>query len=148
MSESNGRYAELVRQGYDAWNEGDRKWVRAHMTPDVVWTPPQDDPEVTPHIGVEAIERFWEQWRAAVGQLRFEILELVDAGSEVVVHARRSGKGVHSGLEVSDEVVQIFSFNEEGRCHSVLEFYDFNEAVRSIGLDPDAVRGPGAASSR
>ena len=36
MSEEN---AELVRQGYEAWNRGDLEWLLEHVTPDYeFWT--------------------------------------------------------------------------------------------------------------
>jgi ketosteroid isomerase-like protein len=123
---------ELVRQGYDAWNSGDRRWVLEHMTPDAEWVQPRDDPDARTYEGHEAILEFWAQWRAAVGDLRFEPLELDLEGGDVIVRTRRSGRGTHSGLEVNDEVIQVFSFDEQGRCCRIREFYDRDEAIASL----------------
>jgi ketosteroid isomerase-like protein len=77
------------------------------------------------------VEKFWAQWRAAVGQLRFELEELVDKGDHVVAFARRLGRGEHSGLEISDHVIQVFAFEGE-KCVQVREFYDRDEAMRWV----------------
>lgn len=125
-------YEDLVEQGYVAWNGGDRGWVLEHMRPDVEWIPPPDDPDGRPYVGYAGVKEFWDQWRAAVGQLRFEILEMTSYGDDVVVSARRRGKGISSGLEMADEVIQIFSFDEEGKCFRVREFYDRDEAMKVV----------------
>ncbi len=55
-----------------------------------------------------------------------------DIGGHVIVTARRSGKGEHSGLEISDRVVQVFDF-EGDTCVRVHEYYDRASALREIG---------------
>ena len=128
---------ELVKKGYEAWNAGDRQWVLDHMSPDVEWTTPPDDPDPATHHGHDGVLGFWASWRAAVGQLRFDPTEFVDIGDHVVVTAERSGVGEHSGLAVSDVVTQVFSF-EGDTCVRVQEFYDRAEAMRSIGAEERA----------
>ena len=102
---------ELVRRGYDAWNKGDRQWVLDHMSPEVEWIAPPDDPDPGTYRGHEGVLRFWEQWRSAVGQLKFEEIEAIEVGDHVVITAQRSGVGEHSGLAVSDTVIQVFTFD-------------------------------------
>jgi ketosteroid isomerase-like protein len=125
---------ELVRRGYDAWNEGDRSWVLEHMAEDVEWVTPPEDPDPGTYSGWEGVQRFWEQWRASVGQLRFEIEEIETIADHVFVTARRSGKGEHSGLEVSDRVIQVFRFDGD-KCVEVREHYDRAKALREIGAE-------------
>ena len=128
-----GELVELVRQGYEAWNSGDRQWVLDHMSPEVEWITPPEDPEPGTYRGYEGVEQFWAQWRAAVGQLRFTPEEFIDAGNHVVVVARRSGIGEHSGLQVSDRVIQVFTF-EGDTCVRVHEYYDRDAALRELGV--------------
>jgi ketosteroid isomerase-like protein len=129
-------YAELVRQGYEAWNNGDRQWVLDHMDPEVEWVSPPDDPDQGVYHGYQGVERFWGQWRAAVGQLVFEPIEVVEAGEHVAVVARRRGTGEHSGAEIVDTVVQVFSFRDSDRkCVRVQEFYDRDQALASLPAD-------------
>jgi ketosteroid isomerase-like protein len=140
---------ELVRRGYDAWNKGDRSWVLEHMSEDVEWVTPPEDPDPGTYRGYGGVEKFWSQWRAAVGQLNFQVEDIFESGDEVVVTALRSGRGEHSGLEVSDRVMQIFTF-EGDKCVRVREFYDRAAALRSVGAeeaDPDAP-DPKATSPR
>jgi uncharacterized protein len=132
--EMSAELVQLVQKGYEAWNSGDRGWVLEHMAEDVEWITPPDDPDPGTYRGHEGIERYWAQWRAAVGQLNFRIEETIDAGQSVVIVARRQGRGEHSGLEVSDRVIQVFEFDGE-LCHRVREYYDRDAALSSIRGD-------------
>jgi ketosteroid isomerase-like protein len=134
---------DLVRQGYESWNRGDRGWVLEHMTPDVEWITPPDDPDPGTFTGYEGVARFWDQWSAAVGLLHFEPQELIDAGDHVVVMTRRTGRGEHSGVEIADTVVQVFTFRDDDKCIRVREFYDRAQALESIGLSAKARPGFG-----
>jgi uncharacterized protein len=125
---------ELVKQGYEAWNRGDRSWVLEHMSEDVEWITPPEDPDPGTYRGYEGVEQFWEQWRASVGQLQFQPEEFIDKGDHVVVIARRTGTGETSGLEVSDTVVQVFKFDGP-KCVQVREHYDREKAMREIGAE-------------
>ena len=125
---------ELVKKGYVAWNNGDRTWVLEHMSPDVEWSTPQGDPDPGTYRGHKAVVGFWEQWRASVGQLVFEPEEFIESGEHLIVVARRTGKGETSGLEVSDQVIQVFTF-EGDQCVRVHEFYDRAEAMRYAGAE-------------
>ncbi len=129
------RLVELVQTGFASWNAGERSWIRDHMTPAAAWHPSTEDPEVRPYVGIEAIESFWDQWYAALGPLHFEALEILDAGRHVVVVSRRSGRGRSSGLEVSDTIVQTFSFNHQDRCYMVREYANRDEALAHLSED-------------
>ena len=122
---------QLVQNGYEAWNAGDRSWVLEHMSEDVRWVTPPEDPDPGTYTGYQGVEQYWAQWRAAVGQLSFEIEEMLDEGQAVVVVARRQGTGEHSGLQVSDRVVQVFRF-EGDKCTEVREYYDREAALRDL----------------
>jgi len=125
---------QLVEKGYDAWNSGDRGWVLEHMSESVEWITPPDDPDPGTYHGLRGVERYWGQWRAAVGQLNFKIEEIIDAGQSVVVVARRQGRGEQSGLEISDRVIQVFDFEGEV-CVRVREYYDRAAALSSVRGD-------------
>lgn len=122
---------QLVKRGYEAWNAGDRGWVLDHMSEDVEWITPEDDPDSSTYRGYSGVEEYWGQWRAAVGQLNFLVEEMIDAGDNVVVVARRQGRGEHSGLEISDRVIQVFHFEGE-RCTRVHEYYDRDAALGAV----------------
>jgi len=102
------------------------------MAEDVRWITPPDDPDPGTYEGYEGVESYWAQWRAAVGRLNFVVEEILDAGHAVVVVARRRGRGEHSGLEVSDRVIQVFHFNDESKCTEVHEYYDREAALSAV----------------
>ena len=129
-------YGKLIREGYEAWNLGDRSFVLEHLSPDVVWVTPPDDPDQGVFRGHDAVQKFWDQWQAAVGQLKFEIEELSETGNRVLAVVKRSGVGHHSGLAVSDVVCQVFFFEDKGTCSLVREFYDRSKATAAAGM-PD-----------
>jgi ketosteroid isomerase-like protein len=134
---------QLVQQGYEAWNKGDRGWVLEHISEDVRWITPEDDPDPGTYEGHGGVEQYWAQWRAAVGQLNFQIEEILDAGQAVVVVARRQGRGEHSGLEISDRVIQVFHFDEDAKCVEVHEYYDRNAALSAVrGERPEQAADP------
>jgi ketosteroid isomerase-like protein len=124
-------HVELVKRGYESWNRGDRSWVLEHMSEDVEWITPPSDPEPGHYVGYAGVARFWDQWKVAVGQLHFDPEEFIDAGDSVAVVAKRSGRGEQSGLEVSDKVVQVFTFEGE-TCIRVQEFYDRGSALNAL----------------
>jgi ketosteroid isomerase-like protein len=119
---------QLVQQGYQAWNSGDRRWVLEHMSPDIEWVTPPDDPDQGTFKGYEGVERFWANWRDLFGLIRFDIERMEDLGDHVLVHARRIAKGEQSGVEIKERVFQLFTFGEDGRCIRVEEFYDRSQA--------------------
>jgi ketosteroid isomerase-like protein len=136
------RYADLIRRGYDAWNAGDRSWVLDHLAPDVEWITAPDDPDFARYRGHEEVIAYWDQWRSVVGQLEFEILELIERLPHVLVTTRRSGTGAQSGLAVSDEVCQVFTFEGE-LCVKVQEFYDRDAALLAAGTSAAEIRRTG-----
>ena len=136
-----GGYGKLIREGYEAWNLGDRSFVLERLSPDVVWITPPDDPDQGVYRGHAAVKQFWNQWQEAVGQLQFELVELLETRNCVLAVVRRSGVGHHSGLEVSDLVCQVFFFDDEGTCSLIREFYDRSKAAAVAGLpESDSLR--------
>jgi ketosteroid isomerase-like protein len=128
---------ELVREGFKAWNDEDPNWVLTHMSPDVEWVAPERDPFPGTYKGFEGVQEFWGQWRNAVGQLRFVLEELIDGGDHVVVVAHRWARNEVTGLQISDKIAQVFTFDDDDMCIRVQEFYDRGTALKVAGLSPD-----------
>jgi ketosteroid isomerase-like protein len=125
----------LVREGFEAWNAEDPGWVLEHMSPDVEWIAPERDPFPGVYTGYEGVQQFWGKWRNAVGQLRFAAEEVIDAGEHVVVIAHRWGRSEITGLQISDKIAQVFSFDNQDKCIRVQEFYDRGTALKAAGLE-------------
>ena len=109
-----------------------------HLSHDVVWVTPPNDPDQGVFRGHDAVKGFWDQWHAAVGQLRFEVEEMIEIGDRVLAVVKRSGVGRQSGLEVSDTVCQVYYFDEDGKCSLVREFYDRKAANAAVGITQPA----------
>src|SRR5215207_9354441 len=130
----------LVREGFEAWNSEDPQWVLEHMHPEVEWgrrsgTIPRHLQGPRGRAGV-----FWTRWRNAVGQLRFAPEEVIDGGEHVVVIAHRWGHNEITGLQISDKVAQVFSFDDDDKCVRVQEFHDRGTALKAAGLDTRPAR--------
>jgi ketosteroid isomerase-like protein len=128
------KHIELITRGYEAWNRGDRSFVLEHFSPGIEWVTPTDDPDPGVYRGRDGVTDYWDQWRAAVGQLNFTPVEFIDAGDLVVVVTERRGRGESSGLEVADSVVQVFSFGDDDLCYRVEEYYDRDLALAAAGI--------------
>jgi len=125
-------YGDLVRDGYEAWNSGDRAWVLEHMSPEIEWITPPDDPDPGTFRGYAGVERFWSNWRDLFGLIRLEIRRVQDLGDYVLVDAHRIAKGEQSGVEIEESVFQLFTFGSDGRCVRVQEFYDRDLAEATL----------------
>ena len=125
---------ELVRSGFEHWNREDPSWVLENMSPEVEWVTPPTDPYPGTYRGYEGVQEFWTRWRSAVGQLRFRIDEIVDAGDHVLVIATRSARSPETGLEVFDQIAQVFSFDADDKCVRVQEFHGREAAEQAAGL--------------
>lgn len=124
----------LVKDGFERWNRGDPSWVLEHMSPEVEWIPPPTDPYSGTYRGHDGVREFWSRWRAAVGDLRFTPQEMIEAGDNVLVIALRFAKSPETGLEVSDQIAQVFTFDADGKCVRVQEFHGRQAAEKAAGL--------------
>jgi ketosteroid isomerase-like protein len=131
---------ELVRQGFAAWNAEDPQWVLEHMSPEVEWITPDTDPYPGTYRGYGGVQEFWTRWRNAVGKLHFTIEELIDAGNQVVVIARRRARNEQTGLSVDDKIAQVFTFDESDKCVRVQEFHSREAAVEAAGMRAEEAR--------
>ena len=60
---------------------------------------------------------------------------MIDGGDHVVVVAHRWGRNNITGLQISDKIAQVFTFNDEDKCIRVQEFYDRGAALKAAGLE-------------
>jgi ketosteroid isomerase-like protein len=136
MSEENVR---IVRQALEAWSAGDLDRTLEAVHPDVVWITSGAIPDMRrEYRGHDGVRGFWEDWKGAWQELTLEPLRMVDAGDSVIVLARFDGIA-RGNLKVSMNITQVHTMSE-GKLIRLESFVDWDEAVRSVGLDPTAVR--------
>jgi ketosteroid isomerase-like protein len=122
-----------------ALNRGDYDLFTSNMSPDITYVMPRragglawagtDDA----YHGHEGVRRFHTEWDAEWGRITHEPVELLDAGSTVVLLARMNAAGRASGVEMSLEYGVV---NEVHRAMVTrAEFFlDWDEAVAAAGI--------------
>jgi uncharacterized protein len=129
MSQEN---LELFRRGVEAWNAGDMEALAELYDPAVVMYHLEGWPEPGPSVGRDAVMREWEQIAEPFPEgIRIEILELVDAGNNVVASYawRGSGRGPDAAMEMS-MVLTV----RKGKVITIQNFWDHDEALAAAGV--------------
>ena len=70
-----------------------------------------------------------------MGQLKFMPEEVIDAGDHVVVIANRWARNDITGLQISDKIAQVFTFDGDDKCIRVQEFFDRGTALKAAGME-------------
>ena len=132
MSQEN---VEIVRRGYEAFNEGDLEGMVASCAPDFVYVPTGAIP------GVEGTYRGPEEYKQQIVELfgdefddyGAEIHELMDAGDQVLVSLTFRGRGKRSGAESRWSVWQVWTVRDGSVVHGQ-GYTSRDEAVEAAGL--------------
>jgi ketosteroid isomerase-like protein len=131
MSEEN---VEIVRRCYESWPKRDYSFIEEVIHPDgaLDLTRNQLNPEI--YRGYEgflrwirSVEEIWDQ---------FDVLpeEFIDAGDQVVVAIRRSGKGKGSGVAVDMLTFNIWAFRDGKVWRLIGGYRNREEALEAAGL--------------
>ena len=126
---------ELARAMHEAFNRGDTDFVVAQLHADLEW---EEDTAAFPGIeplycgpqGFAEWNRFisesWEEFRANPS-------ELIDAGDDVVIASDVQARGAGSGIDVTMQVHQIWTFRE-GKLTRRRYFLNRDAALEAAGL--------------
>ena len=123
---------EVVRAGFDAWNEGDMDAWRELLAPDVIVRAPEGWPEPGPFVGREAAMREFVQLRKTWDDDYFDLVsDFIDAGGRVAVRFiwRVKGRGPGSNVELTG----VFTVRK-GTINFLEYFWDHTEALEALGL--------------
>jgi uncharacterized protein len=127
------RNVEVVRELYEAFNEGALDSVLEAANPDLEF----DASDRLPDEGVmrdrEAYRRFLERTFETWAQFRVQVDELVDAGDAVVALGRTAGVGQVSRATVEERTAHVI-WLRDGRPYRLKVFVDRDEALRAAGL--------------
>lgn len=119
----------LIRESYEAINEGRLEWAADHMPPDFELVPTVGSAISGPFVGPEGVARFYSELAEVWETFHVHIEEVVDFGDRVVVLGRIRNKGRGSGVEV--DVVAAHLWTIEGDVPVRLELIgDREEALR------------------
>jgi ketosteroid isomerase-like protein len=125
-----GSDREIVRMAFEAFNRGDIDSVLELCDPAIVVRDPQRTG--TTFRGPDGVRQFFEEWLENWEEYRSEPVELTEAGGEILVHARQSGKGKLSGIEI-DQDLFVVSRIREGRFVEYRLYTEREDALASMG---------------
>jgi ketosteroid isomerase-like protein len=114
----------------DSWASA-REAFLATFRPDLVFHSRADEPDRTTHIGRDAYERAWSAFVEAFSEIRFEILELIDAGDHVIASTVMHGRGSASGADVNDPYVFVYRMRD-GLVVEGWEYRTKQEALEAV----------------
>ena len=136
MSQEN---VEVVRRGVEAFARGAWDESIEWMDPAVQWRDTPNLPGAQLYRGREGVLAQWRSTREVFDDFTVDIDQFIDAGDQVVVFMRTSGRGRASGLQVSREIVQVCTVRD-GRVIEIVGYEDPAEALRAVGLSEEPAR--------
>jgi ketosteroid isomerase-like protein len=123
---------EVVRQGYEHFNDGDLDWVLGHVDPEIVWEDAKLMPDARVYRGIDEVTRFLRSFERHWEEIRFEPEELRGAGDSVLASVRLVGIGRASGARVDARLVHVWDMRDLRALH-IRTFFDRDEAARAAG---------------
>jgi uncharacterized protein len=128
MSQEN---VELVRGGFDAFQEGDLSGILDLMADDLVTY--RADPDGATYHGKEGFLQATADWTEDFSEWSVIPEEFIDAGDRVLVHVRQMARGEASGIPVEGDF--WFVFEMRGKRVAKWSFYiRRGEALEAVGL--------------
>jgi ketosteroid isomerase-like protein len=101
MADSN---VEVVRLLFERFAEGGIEPALEGLSEElVIEIPPEMSAEPDSYHGHEGARRYFDGFDGMIEDLRYEALELIPVGDDVLAHVRLSGRGASSGLDVALE---------------------------------------------
>jgi ketosteroid isomerase-like protein len=123
---------EIVRSAYEALRTGGIDAILEYIDPDFEATaPPELSVEPQTYYGREGVRRWYESFFDAVDEVRLEGDEFIDRGAYVVVPGRIVVRGHDSGIEVAQEIVQVWEIRDS-KAVGMRPFADKESALRAL----------------
>jgi ketosteroid isomerase-like protein len=125
---------EALRRGFEAMNCGDMSEILGFVDPDFETVIPSElSAEPDTYRGHEGVRRYFETFRDAMGEIRFEVDRVWDAGDKVVVAVRLTAKGKQTGIPVTQELAQVWTIRD-GKAIRADNYVTLSQALESVGL--------------
>jgi uncharacterized protein len=124
---------ELVRRGWEAFEEGDLSGVIALLSPEMVTSVAPPIPVAGTYRGPEGFLQVTIDWAEGFDDLVMTGEEFIDAGEQVVVRSLHRSRGAASGAPVETDIWYVFTVRA-GRAARVDIFNDRVEALEAAGL--------------
>ena len=131
MSQEN---VEVVRQWIDAFNRGGVEAALRFLDPEIEWITTGLFVEPGTYRGHEGVLQYIGGAAAEFEDVHSEPHELIDAGEEVVVPVRISGRGRHSGAPVDLKMTIVASLRD-GMIVRIRNYAEKADALEAAGLE-------------
>jgi uncharacterized protein len=125
---------EIVRRVNAAFNSGDMERILALMHPDFeTVVGPDLSPEPDTYRGHDGIRRYFDSFRDAMDQIRFDPMGFREDGASVIVALRLTAKGRSTGIHVEQQLGQVWTIRD-GKALRVRSYGSYPEALTAAGL--------------
>ena len=139
MSQEN---IELVRAMYEAFLSTGPEGAVPFLAEDVRWTAPPDMPEGEEvRYGQAGAREALNNWLDTWTDYLFEIQDIEDFGDHVVVTGWQKGRGKGSGIEVSEEIISVWTVRD-GLMAEQQMFRRRDQALAAAGATEAAAEEP------
>ena len=126
-----GSNVERVRMIFDRFAEGGIEGAMEFLDEDVlIEIPPELSAEPDEYRGHDGVRRYFAGFDGMIEELRYEPIELIAAGDDVIAHVRLSGRGVSSGVDVDLETFVLHRL-EGGRVVRMRPYPSLDDALKA-----------------
>jgi ketosteroid isomerase-like protein len=124
---------EIVKRGFEALDSGGIDAMIELLDPDFEATvPPELSVEPDTYRGHEGMRRYFAAFEG-LENVRFEFVDAVERGDQVVATMRLRAKGTDTGIEVEQLAYQVWTVRE-GKAVRVEAFANRADAIEAAGL--------------
>ncbi len=132
MSQEN---VEVVRRALAAFDSGDLDQVLAMVAPDFeAHIAPELSAEPDTYRGSAGVRRYFDSFREAFEEIRFEVEQLTDAGDAVVVGMRMTALGKVTKIPVEQRNAGVWTV-ADGKVARIETYARLDDAFRAAGME-------------
>jgi ketosteroid isomerase-like protein len=126
---------EIIRRVHAAINSGDMERILSLLHPDFeTAVGPELSPEPDAYRGHDGVRRYFDSFREAMDEIRFEPADVREAGESVVVALRLTARGRSTGIRVEQRVGQVWTI-DGGRAIRIRNYVSYREALEAAGAE-------------
>jgi uncharacterized protein len=124
---------EIVRRSLRAFEHEGFEGALSYFHPRIEWTTTDAFLDAATYRGHQGVLRYYGAIASEFDDLRIEPRELIEAGEQVVVSVRISGRGKASGAPVELSLTEVCSLRD-GKIVRIRNYEDRAAALRAAGL--------------
>jgi ketosteroid isomerase-like protein len=125
---------EVVREIFEAFNSEDIDLILSFTHSDFdVEVPPDLSAEPDTYRGQDGMRRYWDSFRDAMEEIRFQPERFWDAGEAVVVAMHITAKGRRTAIPVEQRLAGVWTICDR-KAIRVRVYASLSEALQAVGL--------------